>query len=108
MVLSYNLLPKFKFSGFKFINLDYSFNFDTESGNVFEIKATVTWSKAEIIMQPAYDVSYSAGDTVVSKVFGVGVVLSVKKMGGDSMLEIAFEKAGTKKLMANYAKLEKK
>ena len=53
-------------------------------------------------------VSYSAGDTVLSKVFGTGVVLSVKKMGNDSMLEIAFEKAGTKKLMANYAKLEKK
>ena len=57
---------------------------------------------------PVSAVSYSVGDTVVSKVFGVGVVLSVKKMGGDSMLEIAFEKAGTKKLMANYAKLEKK
>lgn len=56
----------------------------------------------------APSVSYSVGDTVLSKVFGSGVVLSVKKMGNDSMLEIAFEKAGTKKLMANYAKLEKK
>lgn len=52
-------------------------------------------------------VSYSVGDTVLSKVFGKGVVLSQKPMGNDSMLEIAFEKAGTKKLMANYAKLEK-
>ena len=52
-------------------------------------------------------VTYSVGDSVKSKVFGVGVVLSVKPMGNDSMLEIAFEKAGTKKLMANYAKLEK-
>lgn len=67
MVSSYNLLPKFKFSGFKFINLDYSFNFDTESGNVFEIKATVTWSKAEIIMQPAYDVYYAAGQALASE-----------------------------------------
>lgn len=57
---------------------------------------------------PVSSVSYSAGDTVVSKVFGTGVVLSVKKMANDSMLEIAFEKSGTKKLMANYAKLEKK
>lgn len=53
-------------------------------------------------------IEYNQGDTVVSKVFGQGVVLSVKKMGNDSMLEIAFETAGTKKLMANYAKLEKK
>lgn len=53
-------------------------------------------------------VSYSVGDTVVHKVFGQGVIVSSKPMGNDSMLEIAFEKAGTKKLMANYAKLEKK
>ncbi len=52
-------------------------------------------------------VSYRVGDTVRSKVFGEGVVLSVKPMGGDSLLEIAFATAGTKKLMANYAKLEK-
>lgn len=53
-------------------------------------------------------VSFSVGDTVVHKVFGEGVILSSKPMGNDSMLEIAFQKAGTKKLMANYAKLEKK
>jgi DNA helicase-2/ATP-dependent DNA helicase PcrA len=41
------------------------------------------------------------------KVFGKGVIVSSKPMGGDAMLEIAFEKAGTKKLMANYAKLQK-
>ncbi|MCQ2463181.1 MAG: ATP-dependent DNA helicase PcrA, partial [Clostridia bacterium] len=52
-------------------------------------------------------VKYNVGDTVVSNAFGQGVVLSVKEMANDSMLEIAFEKAGTKKLMANYAKLQK-
>lgn len=61
MVEMYNPLPKFQFWGFKIINLDYNFNFDTEGGNVFEIKATVTWSKAEIIMQPAKDIYYAAG-----------------------------------------------
>ena len=74
-------------------------------GNGFLSKNRVAVPKKKT---PVSAVSYSVGDTVVSKVFGVGVVLSVKKMGGDSMLEIAFEKAGTKKLMANYAKLEKK
>ncbi len=58
--------------------------------------------------EEAPKLSYSVGDTVYHKVFGQGVILSSKSMGGDSMLEIAFEKAGTKKLMANYAKLEKK
>ncbi|MBR3816850.1 MAG: UvrD-helicase domain-containing protein [Clostridia bacterium] len=52
-------------------------------------------------------VSFSAGDSIRHKVFGKGVIVSSKPMGNDSMLEIAFETAGTKKLMANYAKLEK-
>ena len=52
-------------------------------------------------------VSYSIGDTVIHKAFGTGVVLSATPMGNDNLLEIAFDKAGTKKLMSNYAKLEK-
>lgn len=52
-------------------------------------------------------VSYNVGDSVMHKVFGKGVIVSSKPMGSDAMLEIAFEKAGTKKLMANYAKLQK-
>ena len=51
--------------------------------------------------------SFGIGDTVVHKTFGTGVILSVRPMGNDAMLEIAFSRAGTKKLMANYAKLEK-
>ena len=51
--------------------------------------------------------SYKIGDTVVHKVFGQGVILSAKLMGNDTLLEIAFEKTGTKKLMANFAKLKK-
>ena len=51
--------------------------------------------------------TYSVGDTVRHKAFGSGVILSVQPMGNDNLLEVAFDKAGTKKLMANYAKLEK-
>ena len=66
-----------------------------------------TAASATAKKKPAASVAhYSIGDTVRSKVFGQGVVLSVKPMGSDQMLEIAFETAGTKKLMANYAKLE--
>lgn len=49
--------------------------------------------------------SYNVGDSVSHNTFGTGVVLSVKPMGNDAMLEIAFDKAGTKKLMAKFAKL---
>lgn len=50
---------------------------------------------------------YSAGERVLHNIFGEGTILSVKKMANDAMLEIAFEKVGTKKIMANYAKLKK-
>ena len=43
------------------------------------------------------------GDMVMHTAFGRGMVLSVLKMGGDALLEIAFDEIGTKKLMANTA-----
>ena len=49
----------------------------------------------------------AVGDSVLHSTFGPGLVLSAKPMGNDTLLEIAFEVAGTKKLMANFAKLEK-
>ena len=50
---------------------------------------------------------YRAGDTVKHKTFGQGMVLSATPMANDTLLEIAFEKVGTKKLFANFARLEK-
>ena len=50
---------------------------------------------------------FAVGDQVRHRSFGSGMVVSVKPIGGDLLLEVAFEKTGTKKLMANYAKLEK-
>ena len=47
------------------------------------------------------------GDAVRHKKFGEGVVLKAEKMGNDMLLEVAFADCGTKKLMANSAKLEK-
>ncbi len=43
------------------------------------------------------------GDMVQHTAFGRGMVLSVIKMGGDALLEIAFDQTGTKKLMAKTA-----
>jgi len=48
-----------------------------------------------------------AGDSVIHKTFGVGMVISTTPMGNDTLVEIAFEESGTKKLMANFARLEK-
>jgi DNA helicase-2/ATP-dependent DNA helicase PcrA len=52
--------------------------------------------------------TFKAGDHVFHRAFGNGVVLTAEPMGNDIMLEINFEKAGKKKLMANFARLEKR
>lgn len=54
------------------------------------------------------NIDFKVGDTVCHKSFGTGTVLTVTPMGGDMLLEVAFDKTGTKKMMANYARLEKK
>ncbi len=51
--------------------------------------------------------SFSAGDRIKHKIFGEGTVLSATPMGNDTLLEIAFDTKGTKKIMANYAKVIK-
>ena len=49
---------------------------------------------------------YAVGNMVLHKVFGKGMVLTATPMGNDTMLEIAFDKVGTKTLMANFSKME--
>ena len=52
-------------------------------------------------------VALRPGDAVMHKTFGQGMILSASPMGNDVLLEIAFERVGTKKLMANFARLQK-
>ena len=52
-------------------------------------------------------VALHPGDAVMHKTFGQGMILSASPMGNDVLLEIAFERVGTKKLMANFARLQK-
>lgn len=58
-------------------------------------------------VKPAPAGTYKAGDTVEHKTFGTGMVLTATPMANDTLLEIAFDKVGTKKLFANFARLKK-
>jgi DNA helicase-2/ATP-dependent DNA helicase PcrA len=51
--------------------------------------------------------SFMPGDAVIHRVFGRGTVLSATDMGGDILYEIAFDKVGTKKVMATFARLQR-
>ena len=55
----------------------------------------------------ATGVQYDIGDIVVHRVFGEGKVLSATPMGNDVLVEVSFSGFGIKKIMANFAKLEK-
>ena len=50
---------------------------------------------------------FAPGDRVRHLNFGEGEILSAKVMGADVLYEIMFDKVGTKKLMATYARLTK-
>ncbi len=49
--------------------------------------------------------NYTVGQRVEHKTFGQGMILSATSMGNDTLLEIAFDTVGTKKIMAGFAKL---
>ena len=65
-------------------------------------------AQTPMFKQPAANaVTFAPGDRVRHMTFGDGEVLSVRPMGADTLYEVMFDKVGTKKLMATYAKLKK-
>ena len=68
-------------------------------------------SEQSSVVSAAQNTSYlelNKGDMVQHAAFGRGLVLSVMKMSGDALLEIAFDQIGTKKLMAKTASVHMK
>ena len=74
---------------------------------VFDEQLTVNRPLFE--QKPASDTKsvFKEGDIVSHMTFGRGEILSVKPMGADTLYEVAFDKVGTKKLMATYARMKK-
>lgn len=53
--------------------------------------------------KPAAIPSFSKGDMVKHSAFGNGMILSIQPMGGDALLEVAFDNVGTKRMMLKAA-----
>ncbi len=83
----------------------------TDKPPVQEVKSLSLQQQIALSKQKAKNkvenLDYSVGERVKHNIFGEGTILNVKKMGNDAMLEIAFEKVGTKKIMATFSKLTK-
>ena len=67
----------------------------------YVLKKPVVNYQTAVQKQPTLQLS--KGDMVQHTAFGRGMVLSVMNMGGDALLEIAFDQLGTKRLMAKSA-----
>ena len=64
-------------------------------------------NKKRMEKQTISNVDFSVGERVSHNIFGQGTVLAATKMSNDTMLEVAFDSKGTKKIMANFAKIKK-
>lgn len=86
---------------------DMGFSYDSGEG-FFSSPKKISSSASKIPEKKKNTPSsaYSAGQRIKHKTFGEGMIVSAIPMAGDTLLEIAFEKVGTKKLMANYSPLE--
>ena len=68
----------------------------------------ITVGKPPIAKKPPVSKElFAPGDRVHHMTFGDGEILSVRPMGADTLYEVVFDRVGTKKLMATYAKLKK-
>ncbi|MCX7615519.1 MAG: UvrD-helicase domain-containing protein [Clostridiales bacterium] len=78
-----------------------------ESGYRYKPTEPVTLPKISSFVtkkeeQPSANL-YAVGEMITHKAFGRGMILAATPMGGDCLLEIAFDGVGTKRLMAKSA-----
>ena len=69
------------------------------------LREEITRHRAAPSMAPKE--TFAPGERVSHPIFGEGVVLKATSMSNDTMVEVAFDRVGTKKIMANFTKLRK-
>ena len=70
-------------------------------------KPTATVYGGKVENNKKVSVKYNVGERVSHKVFGTGIIMKVTPLANDAMLEINFDSAGTKKIMANFTPITK-
>ena len=93
----------FRTAGEPIQNRAYNSSFGSYTPNVKRVPPKRMESSMLTTGNAAAYLELNQGDMVLHAAFGRGMVLSVMKMGGDALLEIAFDDIGTKKLMAKTA-----
>ncbi|MCL2095957.1 MAG: UvrD-helicase domain-containing protein [Oscillospiraceae bacterium] len=57
--------------------------------------------------KPEYIQEFKQGDLVTHPSFGDGLIIKAEDLSGDTLYEVAFDTAGSKKIMGTYAKFKK-
>ncbi len=73
-----------------------------------KFRTQTTWEAPHETKPKPAQQEFHAGDKVKHPTFGEGIVVSSKLNGNDEELEVAFSGKGVKRLIAAFAKLEKK
>ena len=66
-------------------------------------RLTAAGLSAVLISGTASMPAFAIGDNVRHKAFGSGVIVKMQPMGGDYLIEVNFERIGSKKLMLRVA-----
>lgn len=61
------------------------------------------YTAPSVAAAPAGLLQLQKGDAIRHRTFGEGMVLSIRPMGNDALIEVAFDGVGTKKLMLRVA-----
>ncbi len=93
--------------GFGNLNRNSKYSNSVKVGRDYTKSSSAAQKFGQVQAQANNVTDYKEGDTVKHKTFGTGVILSLTPMGNDVLMEVAFDKAGTKKMMAKFARLEK-
>lgn len=81
-----------------------SFSFDDGPKKPYRSTHSLSRQSGSAVTKAASpSLKLAEGDCVVHNAFGAGVVKAVKPMGGDALIEIDFDDAGTKRLMLKTA-----
>ena len=106
-----------------------SFNFSSpKRSNTWNTQTTMVSYRTDTVSKPSFNTSTAAytkvgatqksssnipkenwavGNAVRHKAFGDGVIEAASAMGNDTLLTVKFQNVGVKKIMANFAKLER-
>ena len=105
--ISFGATAKESNAGFS-VGLDSLNSKSTEKGeNKFAFRTVDSFLKSVSGMNKQVDVTkYSEGQRIYHKKFGEGTITKLEPEGDDVKVDISFDKAGNKRLMAKYAGLE--